>query len=82
MEKKYKYCSLNGIIGRFVDQFIGELYEPGIGWVEDKDRRILGTMIGYGDWSTSDYDDISEEYAMKEIKRQEEAWAQRSGKGK
>ena len=46
-----------------------EFYKNGE-WINDKvlNRHLTDAMMDYGDWSPSDYDDITEEEAMNLIK--------------
>lgn len=70
---QYKYYKFGNKIARLgKDKTITsskEFYKNGE-WINDEvsDRHLTDAMMDYGDWSPSDYDDITEEEAMNLIK--------------
>ena len=71
MVRYYGFC---GTVARKVDQNAKEFYRGNGKWEED-DRMSLNlndAMMDYGDWSPSDYDDLTEEQAMEWIKKVDE----------
>ena len=70
---QYKYYKFDNEIARLgKDKTITsskEFYKNGE-WINDKvlNRHLTDAMMDYGDWSPSDYDDITEEEAMNLIK--------------
>ena len=61
----YLIHNLNIVAKR--EDFIPYIYDKEKGWIVDNDNILMDRMMGYGDHSVFDYDEITEEEAMKLI---------------
>lgn len=74
---KYAYYDFRGRIARGNVDVLDyddlrtrfEFYAGGGKWVKDEERslHLSDAMMDYGDYSTSDYDDLTEDEAMRRI---------------
>lgn len=51
-----------------IEDDVPYVYKKGKGWIVDNDNILMDRIMDYGDNSVMDYDEISEEKALKLIK--------------
>jgi hypothetical protein len=64
-EHYFKIKDLN-LIAK-INSHVSYIFHKGKGWVVDNDHLLMDRMMGYGDCSQFDYEDISKEDAENEL---------------